>query len=283
MQKLRMRILAPFAILGSVVKGVKEREVVGVVGCAPPSYVWLEPDMAEKDASSTPDCSGGGKVSRRDACKLGLAAAVTVAGRDALSGLASSTAPEDTSETPKSMNTKPHIAVVGAGAFGGWTALYLLRGGARVALLDAWGPGNSRASSGGETRVMRGAYGPNQPYTKLAARAMELWREHEAKWKQKFLHSVGVLWMVEGDGEFERGSLPMLKDAEIPFEQLSRRELTRRWKQINFDKVEWGIWEPQSGYLLARTSAQAVVDHFVAEGGEYLQAAISGQGLEDGG
>src|SRR5258707_5823524 len=122
MQILRLRILAPFAILGSVVRVVRERELVGVVVCAPPSYEWLEPDMAEKDASSPADCSGGGKVSRRDACKLGLAAAVTVAGGDALSGLASSTGPEDTSGTPKSMNTKPHISVVGSGAFGGWTA-----------------------------------------------------------------------------------------------------------------------------------------------------------------
>ena len=178
------------------------------------------------------------------------------------------------------MNSKPHIVVVGAGAFGGWAALYLLRGGARVTLLDAWGPGNSRASSGGETRVMRGAYGPNQPYTQMAARAMELWRDNEERWKQKFFHRVGVLWMVEGDGDFERGSLPMLKDAGIPFEQLSANELARRWKQINFEKVEWGIWEPQSGYLFARASTQAVVEHFVEEGGEYRQATVSEQGLE---
>src|SRR5882757_10958706 len=210
--------------------------------------------MAKKDGSSRRHRSADHTVSRRDACKLGLVAAVSMMGGSALGGLASSADNQHTSETPKSMNSKPHIVVVGAGAFGGWTALYLLRGGARVTLLDAWGPGNSRASSGGETRVMRGAYGPSQPYTRLAARAMELWREHEAKWKQKFFHSVGVLWMVEGDGEFERGSLPMLKDAGIPFEQLPRTELGRRWKQINFDKVEWGIWEPQSGYLLARAS-----------------------------
>jgi len=180
------------------------------------------------------------------------------------------------------MNNKPHIAVVGAGAFGGWTALYLLRSGARVTLLDAWGPGNSRASSGGETRVMRGAYGPSQPYTKMAARAMELWKSHEAEWKQKFFHPIGVLWMVEGDGEFERGSLPMLKDAGIPFEQLPANEMARRWQQINFEKVEWGIWEPQSGYLLARASAQAVVEHYVAEGGEYRPSAVTTQGLEGG-
>ena len=55
------------------------------------------------------------------------------------------------------MPGKPHIVVIGAGAFGGWTALYLLRSGARVTLVDAWGPGNSRSSSGGETRVIRGA------------------------------------------------------------------------------------------------------------------------------
>lgn len=170
--------------------------------------------------------------------------------------------------------TRPHIGVIGAGAFGGWTALYLLRGGARVTLVDAWGPGNSRASSGGETRIIRGAYGPDQPYTKLAARAMALWKEHESQWKRKFFYPTGVLWMAQGSGEFERGSLPLLKDAGIPFEQPSANEMARRWPQINFDQIAWGIYEPQSGYLLARASAQAVVEHFIAEGGEYRQAAV---------
>src|SRR2546421_8008292 len=102
------------------------------------------------------------------------------------------------------MQTKSRIAVIGAGAFGGWTALYLLRRGAQVTLIDAWGPGNSRASSGGETRVIRGTYGPNQPYTKMAARATELWKEHEQRWKRRLLHPIGVLWMARGgDDEFE--------------------------------------------------------------------------------
>ena len=94
--------------------------------------------MAKSDGSSDQDRKAGTKVSRRDACKLGLAAAVTAAGGDALGGLASPATDQDTGRTPKSMNNKPHIAVVGAGAFGGWTALYLLRSGARVTLLDAW-------------------------------------------------------------------------------------------------------------------------------------------------
>jgi len=175
------------------------------------------------------------------------------------------------------MLTKPHVAVIGAGAFGGWTALYLLRSGASVTLVDAWGPSNSRSSSGGETRVIRGAYGPDQPYTKLAARALKLWKQNEALWKGKFFFPIGVLWMVEGSGEFERGSLSLLKDAGISYEQLSAREMSRRWPQINFDNVTWGIYEPESGYVLARASAQAVVEQFIAAGGAYRQVAVAPQ------
>jgi glycine/D-amino acid oxidase-like deaminating enzyme len=179
------------------------------------------------------------------------------------------------------MMSKPHVAVIGAGAFGGWTALHLLERRARVTLLDAWGPGNSRASSGGETRIMRGTYGPNQPYTKLAARALQLWAKYERQWKRQFLHRTGVLWMVSSrDDEFERGSPPTLRAAEIKFHELSTSEMKKRWPQINFAGVHWGIYEPECGYLDARVSCQAVVDAFVSQGGMYRQAAVSAMGLE---
>ena len=38
------------------------------------------------------------------------------------------------------------VVVIGAGAWGGWTALHLQRMGAAVTLVDQYGPGNSRAS-----------------------------------------------------------------------------------------------------------------------------------------
>jgi sarcosine oxidase len=181
------------------------------------------------------------------------------------------------------MKRKLHVAVAGAGAFGGWIALYLLRAGARVTLVDSWGPGNSRASSGGETRVIRGTYGPDQPYTELAARAIELWRSNERKWKRQFLHRIGVLWMAaSNDDAWERGSLDALQDAGILYERLSARALGRRWPQINFDDVEWGIFEPESGYLTARVACRAVVEGFVAEGGTYRQVAVLAENLESG-
>jgi sarcosine oxidase len=179
------------------------------------------------------------------------------------------------------MKVKPHIAVIGAGAFGGWTALHLLERGARVTLLDAWGPGNSRASSGGETRVMRGTYGPDQPYTEMAARALKLWAKYERRWKRQFLHRTGVLWMASGhDDAFESGSVKALRAAKIKFQELSSAQMKKRWPQIHFEGIQWGIFEPQCGYLDARASCQAVVEAFVAAGGRYRQAAVLADGLE---
>jgi sarcosine oxidase len=183
------------------------------------------------------------------------------------------------------MKSKLHIAVIGAGAFGGWTALQLLERGARVTLLDAWGPGNSRASSGGETRIMRCTYGPDQPYTEMAARALKLWAKYERRWKQQFLHRTGVLWMASGrtnDDTFERGSVEALRAAKIKFQELSAPQMKKRWPQINFEGVEWGILEPECGYLDARASCQAVVEAFVAMGGKYRQVAVLADSLETG-
>src|SRR5437899_9820066 len=137
-------------------------------------------------------------------------------------------------------SAKPRVAVVGAGAFGGWTALHLLRRGARVILLDAWGPGNSRASSGGETRVIRATYGADSPYTRMAAHALELWKHHEKRWKRQFLHRTGVLWMAaSGEDSFERGSVEMLRKAGTKHKELSLRDLKKRWPQINFEEMTW--------------------------------------------
>src|SRR5579862_293706 len=201
----------------------------------------------------------------------------TLAGRfpilrnDSTNMLKQADAQEDTTK----VKAKTHIAVIGAGAFGGWTALYLLRRGARVTLVDAWGPGNSRASSGGETRIIRGTYGPNQPYTKMVVRALQLWQENQKRWNRVLFRRTGVLWMVaREDDSYEKGSLPMLKEAGLPFTELRHDELLRRWPQVSFEGVRWAIFEPESGGLMAREACAAVRDAFLKEGGEYRQASV---------
>ena len=181
------------------------------------------------------------------------------------------------------MESKPKVLVVGAGAFGGWTALSLLRRGARVTLIDAWGPGNLRSSSGGESRIIRGTYGPSQPYSKMTAHAMRLWLENEKRWQMPLLHRTGVLWLVTAqEDQFERGSLPCLQEAGIAYRELSVTELRRRWPQINLEDVRWGIYEPDGGFLKAQLACQTVVKGFLAEGGEYQQAFVFADDLESG-
>ena len=168
----------------------------------------------------------------------------------------------------------PHIAVIGAGAFGGWTALFLRRQSARVTLLDAWGPGNSRASSGGETRVIRATYGPRAVYTHMAVRALTLWKEYQQRWRRQLYHGIGVLWLVESDDQFERAALPILRAARVAFEELRGAEVARRYPQINCEQVRWAIFEKDAGYLTARRACAAVLEGFIAEGGEYRQLAV---------
>jgi sarcosine oxidase len=167
---------------------------------------------------------------------------------------------------------RPAVAVVGAGAFGGWTALALLRRGCRVTLVDAWGPGHARASSGGETRVIRGVYGDNRLYVDLAVRAFELWKEHEKKAGQRLYFQTGAIWMVTGaDDSLERGSIPYLRAAGLPIEELTPAAAAKRYPQISFDGVRWALFEGQAGYLLARRACETVLDRFRAEGGTYVQ------------
>src|SRR6185369_12345680 len=80
---------------------------------------------------------------------------------------------------------KSRVIVVGAGAFGGWTALYLLRSGFDVTLIDAWGAGNSRSTSDDETRMIRSTYGANEFYFGLNVRALELWNENQQRWNRQ--------------------------------------------------------------------------------------------------
>jgi len=178
--------------------------------------------------------------------------------------------------------SSPHVAVVGAGAFGGWTALSLVRRGARVTLLDAWGAGHSRSSSGGETRIIRGVYGSDRIYVQWVARAFELWREAEVRWNRRLYQPTGVLWMCGEDDGYVRDAFPLMKELALPLEELRPGEARARFPQIDFGGIETVYFEAQAGYLLARRSCQAVAEAVAAEGGEVrLAAAVPGP-LRDG-
>ncbi|MGQ0539199.1 MAG: FAD-dependent oxidoreductase [Gemmatimonadaceae bacterium] len=167
----------------------------------------------------------------------------------------------------------PRVAVVGAGAFGGWTALNLAQHGASVTLIDPWGAGNVRSSSGGETRVIRAAYNGQREYIEMARRALDLWREHEAAWQRPLLRRSGVLWMFENeDDAFVRRSADLMRALNLTAEELSLGDVAKRFPQIRAAGLQRVWWESEAGYLLAREACDLVRAACERAGVEYVTA-----------
>ncbi len=168
------------------------------------------------------------------------------------------------------------VVVVGAGVFGSWAAYQLRREGANVLLVDAYGPGNSRASSGGESRMIRLGYGPDEIYTRFAQRSFGLWeRLFEENNSPNLLQRTGILWLARENDPYCEATLTTLRRLHATCERLDHDELLRRFPQLELGPIAWGILEPDSGVLLARRAVQAVAAQARADGVAYLEAAIA--------
>ncbi len=176
------------------------------------------------------------------------------------------------------------VAVVGAGVFGAWTAWHLQQAGCTVALVDAYGAANNRASSGGESRIIRMGYGADEIYTRWAMHSLRLWQDFADRVRQPLFHRTGLLWMAREADPYTLSTEATLTKLGVKFEKLNRRELEKRWPQISFGPVTWALYEPESGVLMARRAVQAVVDDALSRGVQMFSEAIIapvGQGRVD--
>lgn len=179
-------------------------------------------------------------------------------------------------------SSPPKVVVVGAGAFGVWTALHLRGLGAEVTLVDAWGPGNARSSSGGETRVIRAIYGPDRIYVEMVKRAFDLWAKIATSTDEPLYVETGVLWMHRGDDAYVRSSAPILEELGFPLEKLAIADAARRYPQIDFGGVK-SVWlEHRGGALSARRACLVVRDAFVKAGGTFRIADAKPGSIADG-
>lgn len=204
----------------------------------------------------------------------------SVSRREFVAGLAATVPLAAGARDLAAIRARPRVAVIGAGAFGGWTALQLARLGARVELVDAWGPGNPRSSSGGETRVIRAIYGRDRIYVEMVKRAYELWEELEALSREPLYVETGALWMHRGDDAYVRSSAPILEDLGFPLETVSLPEAARRYPQIDFQGIR-SVWlERRAGALSARRSCIALHNSLLEEGGSYRSGLAEPGALE---
>lgn len=174
-----------------------------------------------------------------------------------------------------------HVVVVGAGAFGGWTALNLQRLGARVTLVDMMGPGNSRSTSGDETRGIRTSYGDRvhgELWMQWARRAILKWNEWDAEYAKPLRMRV---FFTTGDLIMREDWLPFLVQTRawwvkngIPHETLSPDEVRKRWPAFRIDDITAVLYEPDAGVVRSRRATESVAEVFRHEGGELHIARV---------
>ncbi|MFN8061338.1 MAG: FAD-dependent oxidoreductase [Vicinamibacterales bacterium] len=165
--------------------------------------------------------------------------------------------------------------VVGAGCFGAWTAWHLRKAGLSVLLLDRYGAANARASSAGESRIIRMSYGPDEVYTRFSHRSLGLWKSFfDAVGRSELFQPTGVLWIARDEDPTATASLRTLAAMGIRHERFDAAALHARYPQMETPPGAWAIWEPESGVLLARRAVQAVVADAVRNGVDYAIADV---------
>jgi glycine/D-amino acid oxidase-like deaminating enzyme len=211
-------------------------------------------------------------VDRREFLKAATAGAgLTLAGTSSVSG----TVPADKRVAPVVRGGQsPEVVVIGAGAFGAWTALNLLRLGTSVTLVDAYGPANSRATSGGETRGVRTSYGDRPhglQWARWASDAIDRWTQWDEEGSERLLPK---LFFNTGDLILREEMTPYMEDTQaawdtlgLPYEVLTPDEVRARWPWIRFEGLGAALYEPRAGVVRARRAIESVAEVFRQEGG----------------
>jgi len=177
---------------------------------------------------------------------------------------------------------KDHVAIVGAGVFGAWTAHHLQQQGHRVTLIDAHGPGHTRSSSGGESRLTRAAYGKDAIYTRMAMDSLPQWKALSAASGLPIFIPAGILFFFPTEEPYVHDSIAAHRKFGLPTDVLTRAEMARRFPMIDFDGIQVGLYEPGFGALMARRSVLTLVDRLVKAGGTYVTGAVQPPGSSSG-
>jgi sarcosine oxidase len=257
---------------------------------------------AAEDAKATAPPSAAG-IDRRSFLRRGSLGAGTLAVSGSLGGILAAACAGESDRAPAFVRGRgPEVVVVGAGSFGAWTAYHLQQMGARVSLVDLYGPGNSRSTSGDETRGVRTAYGDRELWTDWARRSIQRWKAFD----EEFARDMG------GPVYFETGDL-IFRDEYVEFfeqttavwtklgighEVLDMAEVNRRWPQFNTEGMQVALYEPDAGVARARAAVQrvaAIVQNRGAElrigraipgeaaGGRVSEVVLEGSGERVGG
>jgi glycine/D-amino acid oxidase-like deaminating enzyme len=162
--------------------------------------------------------------------------------------------------------------IVGAGTFGASLAWRLARAGEDVTLVDQFAPGDRRATSGGETRLIRCSHGTGADYTAMARAARGLWRELEAETGTELMLECGMAWFAHRDDGWEAASERTLAAQGIPVERLDPAVAARRFPSLGTGDLTFVLWEPEAGVVRAQRAVQALAQAAAAHGARLVRS-----------
>ncbi|MCI0347398.1 MAG: FAD-dependent oxidoreductase, partial [Chloroflexi bacterium] len=175
----------------------------------------------------------------------------------------------------------PDVVIVGAGVMGAWTALEAQRRGLRPLLVDAYGVGHSRATSGDESRIIRSSHGPDAFYSRWSRESRMAWIELGAGLGSPIFVPCGAAWFAHRAEAFEDQSIATLRSLDVPVEKLTPAEAQARWPGLRTVDLAFVVHEPEAGLLMARRGVQAVVQRYTDGGGAFELARVE-PGASDG-
>jgi sarcosine oxidase len=117
------------------------------------------------------------------------------------------------------------------------------------------------------------SYGSSEIYTRGSMRSLEQWKDV----CPHLFHRTGVLVTAAPSDPYLIDTRQTLSNYGVKHERLNAAALRRRFPQISLDPETEGIWEPDSGVLMARRAVQAVVeasgvDYEIRAGGKNIRA-----------
>jgi glycine/D-amino acid oxidase-like deaminating enzyme len=170
------------------------------------------------------------------------------------------------------------VVIVGAGTFGASLAWWLARRGDDVVLVDQFEPGDPRATSGGETRLIRCTHGTDADYARMARRARTLWRELEGESGEELMTECGVSWFAHRDDGWEADSYRSLDELGIPVERLSVDDAAKRFPSFRGDDLAWVLHEPEAGVLRAQKAVQTLARRAAEHGARVVRGRAAPDG-----
>ena len=147
-----------------------------------------------------------------------------------------------------------------------------------MTLIEQHGPGNSRSSSGGETRIIRSGYGDHAVYAIWARDALPRWLALERESGVPLFAATGALFLGR-HRSWLQSTLDVLREHDVPAEWIRPEDLPVRYPQLRFEDAAGAVFEPQAGVLFARRAVQALTRLLRARGVTFVTAKADARRL----